>query len=693
MKKVFKKLGITLIIIITALMMLKSTFSPYVVFAETAAEEEASKLEAMDIVGDVGDFLLGLVLYIPKAMGMALASLLRLLVWGITAIGGEGSGDGVGSVDAIIFGKASITSIDFFNTSGNETINAIRQNVAIWYYVLRNLSIVILLGILLYVGIRMAISTVASDQAKYKKMFMDWAVSLALVFVLQYIMIFTIECNNVLVDILDTARVGIQRGTYADGLNGTFQAGNDALGIDPEDNQYDNALDQIASQAWHVSFTVGVSSTLVYIILVGITIIFLIMYIKRMLTIGFLIVISPLITITYSIDKMGDGKSQALNAWLKEFVFNVLIQPFHCIIYLIFTSTAVNLLVEQQTLASAVLSICMILFIFKGEKIVRDIFNFRASSLGEAIGGAAAITTGISMLKNKGEKDKKNKVDTKKMPNMNNPGDKTGGAGPGAGVKPGSEVGKGSGTEKENGTSTSTGGEQNGFRQLSEPKPKTPEFLPYKTLEPQGSKFGKVVKAIASAPLHPIKSIKGATGMAFGGAEKLYGKLSPGIRQSLASSAKIATVATMAALGASTGSGKGIMAGMYAGRSMTEGAGAIASSRKANNLVAQNEEKFAQAYQNYKAENPGLTDQQIAMQTQYMLEHGDPDKMTESEREYYSYARQMQQTYGVIGEEKVEDRMQETLGLIASGQIQPPKPEQPKPQKPQKQSKKRRKSK
>lgn len=660
MKKVFKKLGITLIIIITALMMLKSTFSPYIAFADTAAEEEASKLEEMGgALGDVADFLLGLALYIPKAMVMALASLLRFLVWGITAIGGDGAGEGVGSVDAIIFGEAGITSIDFFNTSENDTINLIRDNVAVWYYVLRNLSIVILLGILLYVGIRMAISTVASDQAKYKKMFTDWAVSLALVFVLQYIMIFTIECNNVLVDTLNIARTNVQT---------------------QEGKTYDNALDQIAGQAWHVSYTVGVSSTLVYVILVGMTIMFLIMYIKRMLTIGFLIVISPLITITYSIDKMGDGKSQALNAWLKEFVFNVLIQPFHCVIYLIFGNTAINLLTEQQTLASAVLAICMVLFIFKGEKIVRDIFNFRASSLGEAIGGAAAITTGISMLKNKGEKDKKNKVDTKKMPNMSNPGDKTGGAGPGnRGGNPSQNQNQG-----QNQNSSQNQG-QNPTPSQNAPSNPTP----ISNTGSQGSKFGRAVNAIAENPLlHPLRTVKGVTGKAFSGVEKVYGKLPAGVRQSLASSAKIATMATMAALGASTGSGKSIMPALYAGRSMTEGAGAIASSRKANNLVAQNEEKFAQAYQNYRSQS-GLTDQQIAMQTQYMLEHGDPDKMTDSEREYYSYARQMQQTYGVIGEEKVEDRMQETLGLIAGGQINPPKPEQPKPPKPPK--KKRRK--
>lgn len=666
MKKVFKKLGITLIIIITALMMLKLTFSPYAVFADfdkneiNTVEGETKALESLGgALGDVADFLLGLALYIPKAMGMALASLLRFLVWGITAIGGAGAGEGVGSVDAIIFGEAGITSIDFFNTSENDTINLIRDNVAIWYYVLRNLSIVILLGILLYVGIRMAISTVASDQAKYKKMFMDWAVSLALVFVLQYIMIFTIECNNVLVDTLNIARTNVQT---------------------EEGKTYDNALDQIAGQAWHVSFTVGVSSTLVYIILVGMTIMFLIMYIKRMLTIGFLIVISPLITITYSIDKMGDGKSQALNAWLKEFVFNVLIQPFHCVIYLIFGNTAINLLTEQQTLASAVLAICMVLFIFKGEKIVRDIFNFRASSLGEAIGGAAAITTGISMLKNKGEKDKKNKVDTKKMPNMSNPGDKTGGAGPGNGG--------GNPSPSQNQSQNQNSSQNQGQNPTpSQNAPSNP--TPISNTGSQGSKFGRAVNAIAENPLlHPLRTVKGVTGKAFSGVEKVYGKLPAGVRQSLASSAKIATMATMAALGASTGSGKSIMPALYAGRSMTEGAGAIASSRKANNLVAQNEEKFAQAYQNYRSQS-GLTDQQIAMQTQYMLEHGDPDKMTDSEREYYSYARQMQQTYGVIGEEKVEDRMQETLGLIAGGQIKPPKPEQPKPPKPPK--KKRRK--
>ena len=612
LKKLIKKLSFILIVSVTMLTTLESTFAPYEIYADTtttttttdqAKSEQDLLTKTGSAIGTAGDFLVGLALYIPKAMAMGLASLLRVLVYGITSIGS--SGDGIGSVDAIIFNEAEITSIDFFDTSSNGTVNKIRENISIWYYVFRNLSIVILLGILLYVGIRMAMSTVASDEAKYKKMFKDWVVSLALVFVLQYIMIFTIGVNNVLVDVLNDARNNVQ----------TSEAG----------KQYDNALDQIASQAWNVDFTVGVSSTLVYIILVGITILFLIMYIKRMLTIGFLIVISPLITITYSIDKMGDGKSQALNAWLKEFVFNVLIQPFHCIIYLIFASTAINLLTEQQTLAAAVLSICMILFIFKGEKIVREIFNFRASSLGEAIGGAAAITTGISMLKARGEKDKKKNIDTKKLPKMEDPGKKTG--------KPG-------GTQ------------------------------------PAKRKTNKFVAAVGK--------IKAGASKAVNSVEEAYDGLPPAIKGTIAASAKIATVGTLAALGASTGSSKGALAGMHAGNSLAEGAGGIASSRKANRLVMDNEESFAQAYQNYR-QSTGYTNDQIATKTEQYL-NGDikAEEMNDADKEYFSYASKMQKTYKVVGEEDTKEKMQETLGLIAAGQIQPPKQKVPKKRKPKK---------
>ena len=98
------------------------------------------------------------------------------------------------------------------------------------------------------------------------------------------------------------------------------------------------------------------------------TFMFFITYVKRMVTIAFLIMISPIITVTYSIDRMGDGKSQALNTWLKEFIYNILLQPFQCIIYLALVQTSVNALAKNSTnLGEAIICIVMILFLYQAE--------------------------------------------------------------------------------------------------------------------------------------------------------------------------------------------------------------------------------------------------------------------------------------------------------------------------------------
>ena len=107
-----------------------------------------------------------------------------------------------------------------------------------------------------------------------------------------------------------------------------------------------------------------------------------------MLKICFLVVISPLVTLTYSIDKMGDGKAQAFNTWLKELIFGVLIQPFHCAIYMAFVSMALSAVSDQilddnnftEGLASCIIAILAIQFIKPAEQIVRKIFAFKDDS-------------------------------------------------------------------------------------------------------------------------------------------------------------------------------------------------------------------------------------------------------------------------------------------------------------------------
>ena len=260
-----------------------------------------------------------------------------------------------------------LTEIDFFNFSGETSaIKTIRMNIATWYYILRVLSIVILLAVLIYIGIRMAISTIASEKAQYKRMLTDWVVSFALLFLLNYVIMFTIEVNNALIAMLS----GPAKVTLGDGV--ILQLSK--MVVTPG----------TATKSW--------GALIVLWSLVGMTLGFLLLYVRRMLTIGFLIIISPLITITYSIDKVKDSTAQALNTWMKEFMFNVLIQPFHCIIYLAFVSTVMNTLQSTPSLAKLLLvAICM-KFVWQAEKIIRKIFGFhQASSLGEAVAAMATV--------------------------------------------------------------------------------------------------------------------------------------------------------------------------------------------------------------------------------------------------------------------------------------------------------------
>lgn len=291
------------------------------------------------------------------------------------------------TLDKILFNEVDITSIDFFSPSQDVTVSNLRTNVSIWYVAIRNLAVIALAIVLVYIGIRMAISSVAEDKARYKKMLMNWVTSLVLLLILHYIMIIIIGINNSLVDVMKLARDTNSGGNYVNAMNEFEKA------------SYDLNIDTIT----------GIAYAFIYLLLSLMTLIFLLTYIKRMITIAFLIIIAPIITVTYSIDKMGDGKSQALNTWLKEFAYNTLIQVFHCIIYLALVQTSFNMLKmgaganPGDMIGNAVLAFVMVIFMYQAEDIVKNIFNFKASSMPQTVANAAIFATAVGALGSKGK--------------------------------------------------------------------------------------------------------------------------------------------------------------------------------------------------------------------------------------------------------------------------------------------------
>lgn len=272
------------------------------------------------------------------------------------------------SIDRTVFNRVALFNINYFNTDatyevGNNlevTANAsnikVKEGIIYVYYICRMLAISLLLLVLIYIGIRMALSTVASEQAKFKKMLTSWIESLVLVFAMVYIMSAVIYIGEILTGIFYDIRCQMLADPVFGG-KGLFE-------------------DTVRSETIIGIFTKsGLDLTMwsiVYWCLLFLEIKFFWLYAKRLLMVGFLITISPLITVTYSIDKAGDGRAQVLSSWMKEFVVNVLIQPLHALIYLVFVFTANSIALESPLVALALL-MCM----GTVERMVKVVFDLR----------------------------------------------------------------------------------------------------------------------------------------------------------------------------------------------------------------------------------------------------------------------------------------------------------------------------
>lgn len=250
-----------------------------------------------------------------------------------------------------VLGHYDLFNIDYTNIEGkigeNPTlIEQVKFYVIRYYGLTRRLSVAASLFVLIYVGIRMAVSTVASDKARYKKMLINWIASLVLVytmFLLVIVLSFILQKGLEIVN--DIAQI---------------------WKVDTIENDiYSGAISNYTANGYNV-FT----SFLVIFILTWYQVKFFIYYLHRTLEVNFLIIVSPLVTITYSIDKIGDGKAQAFGAFVKEIVTKCSMQLIHAVLYIVFIATAGVIAVKQPVLA-----ILFFAALSRAEKITRRIFS------------------------------------------------------------------------------------------------------------------------------------------------------------------------------------------------------------------------------------------------------------------------------------------------------------------------------
>lgn len=290
----------------------------------------------------------------------------------------------------------------------------LQSTIASWYKSFRNIAIVGLLSVLVYLGIRILISSTAADKAKYKESLRDWFMALCLVFVIHIIMsgilLLTDTINSLFSTSIDNGI--IVQATHSDeseNANQTFKFRTNLVGLARFKAQADQWQDATAY-------------TIIYLALIIYTCMFTFMYFKRFLWMAFFTMIAPLVALTYPLDKAGDGHAQAFNLWFKEYTMNAIIQPVHLILYSVFVSSAIDLATDNPIYACVAIA-----FLVPAEKFIKKMFRLDQSNtesdFGSFAGGAMAMSA-LNALKglgsgkggmqksggNKGENAQDNKI-------------------------------------------------------------------------------------------------------------------------------------------------------------------------------------------------------------------------------------------------------------------------------------------
>lgn len=329
----------------------------------------------------------------------------------------------VAFLDADFFGDIDSTEYEetMIGGSSNSTAGKLRGIISSWYQGLRLIAIVGLLSVLVYIGIRIVTSAVATDKAKYKQMFVDWIIALCLVFFLHYIMVFSMtmvkEIQKLFVPLNGTKTINTIMVNVTD-INGTtVSLGSTDVKFPSNLVGYDRMLAENPNAIPKLTYTI------MYLALTFYTCYFFFIYIKRVIILTFLTIIAPLVALTYPIDKVKDSKAQAFEYWLREYIVNAITPIIHLVLYTVLVTSAIDLVVESPLYA-----ICILAFIVPAEKIVKEMFGIKSNTspaLGGFAGGALAAQALQKIGKGKGGNGKNgggsDKIRTKDNNNVTDP--------------------------------------------------------------------------------------------------------------------------------------------------------------------------------------------------------------------------------------------------------------------------------
>ena len=349
------------------------------------------------------------------------------------------------TIEGCIWGTQNMFQLTFFDSATTGIGGSFRSLIGSLYNALRYLVAAFYIIILVYLGIRMILSSIGKQKAHYKTLIQYWLTGLLLLFAFHWVMALIIWTSDTLTFAFATtgqkalashdepytaiindalrdnslwgkAKAGVAKvgqavkdtaGRIISWITGrTDSSGTDSSGTDSGEvkdritlyflTQFAEFLGASAIIPGLIIFSLPVLFILIIVFIIfGLVITYT--YFKRLLTVALLIVLFPLVVLSYVFDKIGDRRAQTFEIWFKEFTVNVFVQPIHAAL-LMFIAYILSALVNGVPLAflRIVLALLSLALIPIGEKQIKTLFQIN-SSMGPGNGGIASSVAHAGM--------------------------------------------------------------------------------------------------------------------------------------------------------------------------------------------------------------------------------------------------------------------------------------------------------
>ena len=299
------------------------------------------------------------------------------------------------TIEGAIWGTQNMFQLTFFDANASGLGGNFRSIVGSCYNALRYMVAAFYIIILVYLGIRMILSSIGKQKAHYKTLIQYWLTGLLLLFAFHWVMALIIWTSDTLTAAFATTGQGALAG-------GAISGAMDDIGLGTQDvvthymvNQFTELIGASVLIPGLSTFTIPILAVLIIIFIVfGIIISYT--YFKRLLTIALLIVLFPLVVLSYVFDKIGDRRAQTFGIWFKEFSVNVFVQPIHAALLMMIAYILSGLNQTPFALLRVTLALLSLALIPIGEKQIKTLFQIN-SNMGPGNGGIAGSVAHAGM--------------------------------------------------------------------------------------------------------------------------------------------------------------------------------------------------------------------------------------------------------------------------------------------------------